>query len=123
MFSALLPIASLQRLRDERTGSAGSGLRRAIGSRAWLGLVLSGCLACGDAGVSSAPAPERHLDAIGVQLFTLRGPMEQDFEGTLRSVASMGYAEVEFAGLFGHDPVQVRVESHQHDFIVLQRTK
>ncbi len=51
---------------------------------------------------------QRHLDAIGIQLYTLRGPMQQDFEGTLRRLASMGYREVEFAGLFGHDPADVR---------------
>jgi sugar phosphate isomerase/epimerase len=34
--------------------------------------------------------------------------MQQDFEGTLRSLASMGYREVEFAGLFGHDAAEVR---------------
>jgi sugar phosphate isomerase/epimerase len=56
---------------------------------------------------SNAPG-QRHLDAIGIQLYTLRGPMQQDFEGTLRSLASMGYREVEFAGLFGHDPAEVR---------------
>ncbi|MEO8182482.1 MAG: sugar phosphate isomerase/epimerase [Deltaproteobacteria bacterium] len=49
----------------------------------------------------------RHLSVLGIQLYTLRGPLQQDFEGTLRSVASMGYQEVEFAGLFGHDPAQV----------------
>jgi sugar phosphate isomerase/epimerase len=58
----------------------------------------------GEAGLPGA----RHLAAIGIQLYTLRGPMQQDFEGTLRSLASMGYKEVEFAGLFGHDPAQVR---------------
>jgi sugar phosphate isomerase/epimerase len=34
--------------------------------------------------------------------------MQSDFEGTLRSLAAMGYREVEFAGLFGRDPAQVR---------------
>jgi sugar phosphate isomerase/epimerase len=53
-------------------------------------------------------APERHLDAIGVQLYTVRAAMAEDFEGTLRKLALMGYREVEFAGLFGHDPAEVR---------------
>lgn len=68
-------------------------------------------IACGDGdegGSSDAPAPgERHLDAVGVQLYTVRAELERDFEGTLRSIAAMGYSEVEFAGLFGHDPAQV----------------
>ena len=57
-----------------------------------------------DAGASTG----RHLNEIGVQLYTVRAAMEQDFEGTLRSLATMGYSEVEFAGLFEHDPTQVR---------------
>jgi sugar phosphate isomerase/epimerase len=51
---------------------------------------------------------QRHLSAIGLQLYTVRAELERDFEGTLRSVADMGYREVELAGLFGHDPAQVR---------------
>src|SRR3954469_13545418 len=58
-----------------------------------------------DAADAAVPA-ERHLTAIGLQLYTVRAEMEQDFEGTLRRLAAMGYSEVEFAGLFGHDPVQ-----------------
>ena len=60
------------------------------------------------------PAPascspgECQLGAIGVQLYTVRAAMESDFEGTLRRLAEMGYREVEFAGLFGRDPAQVR---------------
>jgi sugar phosphate isomerase/epimerase len=52
--------------------------------------------------------PKRHLDAIGIQLFTLRALMQEDFAGTLRDVASIGYEEVEFAGLFGNDPAQTK---------------
>ncbi|OBR64379.1 sugar phosphate isomerase [Paenibacillus oryzae] len=35
---------------------------------------------------------------IGLQLFTLRDALAEDFEGTLRKVAAMGYEGVEFAG-------------------------
>jgi sugar phosphate isomerase/epimerase len=59
--------------------------------------------------VPAACSPgECRLGAIGVQLYTVRASMESDFEGTLRRLAEMGYREVEFAGLFGHDPAQVR---------------
>ena len=34
--------------------------------------------------------------------------MEQDFEGSLCRIAQIGYREVEFAGLYGHDPSEVR---------------
>lgn len=75
-----------------------------------LGLAGSAASGCGDGSKPDAqPAPgERHLSAIGVQLYTVRAAMESDFEGTLRSLAGMGYREVEFAGLFGRDPAQVR---------------
>jgi sugar phosphate isomerase/epimerase len=86
-----------------------------------LGLAGLGSLGCSDGARSPAespapaepaepvdPAGQRHLSAIGVQLYTVRAAMGSDFEGTLRSLASMGYREVEFAGLFGRDPAQVR---------------
>lgn len=34
--------------------------------------------------------------------------MDRDFEGTLRTVAGIGYTEVEFAGYFGRAPAAVR---------------
>ena len=45
---------------------------------------------------------------IGIQLYSLRDQMQSDFEGTLAAVAEIGYAEVEFAGLYGRTPEQVR---------------
>jgi sugar phosphate isomerase/epimerase len=53
------------------------------------------------------PLPSR-LDAIGLQLYTVRGLMQQDFAGTLEAVARIGYREVEFAGYFDRSPEQVR---------------
>ena len=44
----------------------------------------------------------------GLQLFTVIAPLEQDFEGTLRQVAQIGYKEVETIGSFGRDPAYVR---------------
>ena len=44
---------------------------------------------------------ERRLDALGVQLYTLREAMAADVDATLARVAEIGYAEVEFAGLHG----------------------
>jgi sugar phosphate isomerase/epimerase len=45
---------------------------------------------------------------IGLQLFTVMANLEQDFEGTLKTVAQIGYREVETIGAFGRDPQQVR---------------
>lgn len=50
----------------------------------------------------------RELAKIGLQLYTLRAELGEDFEGTLRKVAELGYEEVEFDGLFGNDPLEVK---------------
>jgi sugar phosphate isomerase/epimerase len=41
---------------------------------------------------------------IALQLFTVRDLLAQDFEGTIRRVADMGYVGVETANLFGESP-------------------
>ncbi|HSG50376.1 MAG TPA: sugar phosphate isomerase/epimerase [Longimicrobiales bacterium] len=56
----------------------------------------------------SAAAPGGLPEQWGVQLYTVRGAMAESVPATLEAVAAMGYGEVEFAGLFGHSPVQVR---------------
>jgi sugar phosphate isomerase/epimerase len=53
-------------------------------------------------------AASRGLDRIGVQLYSVRGLMQEDFAGTLEAVAAAGYDEVEFAGYFGREPAEVR---------------
>lgn len=53
-------------------------------------------------------ADEHHIEKIGLQLYTVRDKMKNDFDGTIAEVASIGYKEVEFAGYFGHTPQQVR---------------
>lgn len=45
---------------------------------------------------------------VALQLYTVRDEMATDFEGTLSEVAAMGYAGVEFAGLFGKNVPEVR---------------
>lgn len=45
---------------------------------------------------------------VALQLYSVRDFLEQDFEGTLTKVRDMGYAGVEFAGLYGKDPKAVR---------------
>jgi sugar phosphate isomerase/epimerase len=43
-----------------------------------------------------------------LQLYSLRDDCARDLLATLRTVADMGYEGVEFAGLHGHDPEEVR---------------
>ena len=50
----------------------------------------------------------KKLTRIGMQLYTVRRELEKDFEGTLKTVAALGYSEVEFAGYFNHPPKEVR---------------
>ena len=45
---------------------------------------------------------------VGLMLYTLRAECERDLEGTLRSVAGLGYEGVEFWQFHGHEPVRVR---------------
>ena len=62
----------------------------------------------------TVPPPEcrvpdaRLPKSYGAQLYTIRPALEQDFEGSLCRIAQIGYREVEFAGLYGHDPSEVR---------------
>ncbi len=45
---------------------------------------------------------------LALQLYSLRDQLAQDFDGTLRQVAALGYAGVELAGIYGRSPVQAR---------------
>lgn len=46
-------------------------------------------------------------EKIGLQLYSVRDDLENDFAGTLKKVKEMGYSAVEFAGLYGHTPEEV----------------
>lgn len=53
-------------------------------------------------------AATHKIDKVGVQLYTVRDLMKDDFDGTIAKVAAIGYKEVEFAGYFGRTGKQVR---------------
>ncbi len=59
-------------------------------------------------GGSNALAQGRRVERPGLQLYTLRGEMNADFEGTLARVAELGYREMEFAGYYDRSAEQVR---------------
>ena len=73
-----------------------------IAATALTGLGLSACRQ------GTPAAGSGRLDRLGVQLYTVRGRMEQDVAATLREVAAAGYREVETAGLFDLAPDQFR---------------
>ena len=84
--------------------------RSFLSSAAGLGgaaLIGMGC-ASEEVQSEGEPMPMRTLPAVGLQLYTLASAMESDFEGTIRKVAAVGYAEAEFAGYFERDPSDVR---------------
>lgn len=54
---------------------------------------------------------------IGVQLYSVRDDMAQDFEGTLAKVKAMGYEGVEFAGLYDHSAEQVKALCEKYDLV------
>jgi sugar phosphate isomerase/epimerase len=53
-------------------------------------------------------AQTHHINRIGLQLYTVRHLLKQDFDGTIAKVAQVGYKEVEFAGYEGRTPQDVR---------------
>lgn len=69
--------------------------------------------------LGAASVAVRHLTAasiqkVGVQLYTVRDLMKQDFDGTLAKIAALGYKEVEFAGYFNKTPAEVRAALKKH---------
>ena len=76
------------------------------------GLSVGGSLLTACAGNQAASAATALLRAplsqrIGVQLYSVRDLMQQDFEETIARVAEIGYNDVEFAGYFGLEPLLV----------------
>ena len=59
-------------------------------------------------------ADDHKIERIGLQLYTVRDLMKQDFDGTLAKVAAVGYKEVEFAGYFDHTAKDVRAAVDRH---------
>lgn len=49
-------------------------------------------------------AAEHRIQRIGLELYTVRDALNQDFEGTIARVAKVGYKEVELAQFFAHLP-------------------
>ncbi|MBZ2205700.1 sugar phosphate isomerase/epimerase family protein [Massilia soli] len=75
--------------------------------RSALLLVLSMLLGCAGTAGTAAPFNPR----IGVQLWSVKDEIKQDFEGTLARLAALGFQGVEFAGEFGRygdDPAALR---------------
>lgn len=70
-------------------------------------LTLQTLLLAAGCGPARAAGPPR-VTHPGVQLYTVREPLQQDFRGTLERIAALGYREVEFAGYFDQSPQAIR---------------
>jgi len=57
---------------------------------------------------SLSQAQSRRVERIGIQLYTLRREMAEDFEGTLARVAELGFREMEFAGYYNRPASEVK---------------
>ena len=57
---------------------------------------------------SCAPKQTETEIPVALQLYTVRNELKADFLGTLCKVREMGYDGVEFAGLNGYEPAQVK---------------
>lgn len=85
--------------------------RRSFIGTAALGVAGLAVGACGSGGPAPSPATAgRRLERIGLQLYTVRMRLAEDFSGTLEAIARLGYREVETAGLHGHPAEHVRAE-------------
>ncbi len=86
-----------------------------------LGFMLLACFMA--AGIISCEVPEEDK-FIGIQLWSVRGDMTADPEGTLRELGEMGYSYIEAAGyqngqFYGMDPIDFRslVEANGMEFL------
>lgn len=79
-----------------------------LGGAAGLTAVFGGA-ACARR-LSASPASDARfpLASVGLQLYTVRGPMQRDVAGTLAQVAAAGYPIVETAGTAGLDAAAFR---------------
>lgn len=47
-------------------------------------------------------------EKIALQAYSVRDRLQEDFFGTLKKIKEYGYSGVEFAGLYGNDPLEVK---------------
>jgi sugar phosphate isomerase/epimerase len=89
---------------------------RAINRRTFLGTAATVSAATLLTNKMGWAAADHKIDKVGLQLYTVRDLMKDDFDGTIAKVAQIGYKEVEFAGYFGHTPQQVRAVCDKNGF-------
>jgi sugar phosphate isomerase/epimerase len=78
------------------------------GARITRRMALAGGAAAAMAGSAMAKAAAGHRLKVGLQLYAINPSLDADFDGALKSVADIGYKYVEYAGLHGRTPQQMR---------------
>jgi sugar phosphate isomerase/epimerase len=68
------------------------------------GAAASACLALAGGRARALP----YGLPLGLQLYTVREELPQDYQGTLEKVAALGYRDVEAAGFYGHSAADVK---------------
>ena len=106
-----------------------NGVSRRTFVRTLAGALTAGGIAAACAHAAGASVPQAdaasatpgdnagRLGAIGVQLYSVRDLMDKDVEGTLAALSAMGYREVEFAGLHGKTPADLRGMLERHSLV------
>ena len=85
-------------------GGAQNGMDR----RSFLGTLPAAALLAGCTQREASVAASRATRNWGLQLYTLRSVLADDVDRTLTAVAEIGYGHVEFAGLYGLTPREMR---------------
>lgn len=62
------------------------------------GLYVAGCASASDESSEEAPVPTSLVERVGLGLFSIPHLLEEDFEGTVRLLADIGYKEIEIYG-------------------------
>ena len=57
---------------------------------------------------ASARGSDPQVERIGLQLYTLREELSQDFDDTLARVAALGFQEMEFAGYYDRSAAEIK---------------
>lgn len=80
----------------------------AVAGLSGMALFGAGCARQEEPAVEAEEELTGSVASIGLQLYTVRSLMQEDFAGTIERVAAIGYKELEFAGYFDHSPADVR---------------
>ena len=72
------------------------------------GTAVLGAYAASPLAAFSNPRRPARMQPVGVQLYTLLRPLDEDFTGTLETIAEIGYGELELAGPYPFSPQPVK---------------